>query len=59
MTNNLFLIYSRRQWETGYDLFMGITAQELDAAEKDEHGFIGSHYGVDCYLSRYLPALCQ
>lgn len=59
MIKNLVLIYSMMQWQGGYDLFMGITPEELDAAEKDEHGFIGSHYGVDCYLSRYLPASCQ
>jgi hypothetical protein len=54
---NLFLIYSRRQWETGYDKTMNITKDELDAAEKRENGFIKQSYGVDCYLTRWLPSV--
>jgi hypothetical protein len=55
MNDNLFLVFSRVQWEkTGYAQFMGITLDELDAA--DEKGFIKSARGVDCYLSRFLPA---
>ena len=53
---NLCLIYSRRQWENGFDEVMHITKEDLDTAEKDEKGFIGNRGGIDCYLSRFLPA---
>lgn len=45
------VVFNRREWE-----FIGIwSGEQLD--KTDQNGFIGSHKGVKCYLSKSMPVI--
>lgn len=46
--DNLFLVFNRQEW-----LMQGWWT-ELELAKADESGFIGTKYGIDCYLPKYF-----
>lgn len=56
----LFLVFNKKWWQLEREhkvLGYNWTDEELDNA--DEKGFIGSKFGVDCYLTRPLSAIIK
>lgn len=50
---NKCLVYNKREWQS--DPVFNWTDEEIDNA--DEKGFIGTKYGVDCYVTRFIESI--
>jgi len=46
----MFLSFSKAIWKI--DILFNWTEQEIENA--DEYGYIGTKYGIDCYINKLL-----
>jgi hypothetical protein len=49
------LVFNRLEW-LKYGTVFGITEAALNQASDRTDGFIGCYHGVNCFLTRFLPA---
>lgn len=49
----MYLIYTKKEWLSEKLIFRW-TEKEIDDA--DEKGLIGRKFGIDCYITRPVPA---